>query len=338
MAAKNKVDTHQYIVVRKRRKNHTDHLPHGSWKIAYADFVTAMMAFFLLMWLVNITTEEDKKKISDYFNPYQAESASQDIDVIGGIIAISDGGMMAGENITDREIKDSQGDPESNDPEPIEELEPNQENLFIDLSTIELDREVYEELLYKSERLDQIQKDLEEVRDIKFQNPEDLDTLPIDEEMLEIWKNLSRSLKDLPDLNSLSENLIIEQIPEGLKIQIIDKDSFSMFELGSTELTTEARKLLEMVGGVLKDIDNPIAVSGHTDGRPFTSNRNYSNWELSSERANFARRELIKNGVSESQFARVEGRADTDHLIKENPLDARNRRISISVLRFFENK
>lgn len=336
MAGKKKADTSNYIVVRRRRKNHTDHLPHGSWKIAYADFVTAMMAFFLLMWLVNITTEEDKKRISDYFNPYSSESASQDIEVISGIIAISDGGKLSGENITDREIQDAQGDPETNNPEPIEEIKPNQENLFIDLSTIELDREVYEELLYKSQKLDELQNDLDNLKDFQFESPETLEPLPIDEEILEIWKNLSKSLKDLPELKNLSENLIIEQIPEGLKIQIVDKNDFSMFELGSSSLTMEARKLLETVGGVLKDIENPIAVSGHTDGRPFTSNRNYSNWELSSERANSARRELIKNGLTEKQFARVEGRADTDHLIEEDPLDPRNRRISILVLRYYD--
>ena len=336
MAGKKKSDNNHYIVVRRRRKSHTDHLPHGSWKIAYADFVTAMMAFFLLMWLVNITTEEDKKKISDFFNPYQAESASQDVEVSGSIIAISDGGKMSGENIHEREIQDSQGDPETNNPEPIEEIKPNQENLFIDLSTIELDREVYEELLYKSQKLDEIQNDVSDIKNIKFENPETMEPLPVNEEILEIWRNLSKTLKDLPELKNLSENLIIEEIPEGLKIQIVDKNDFSMFELGSSSLTKEARRLLETVGGVLKEIDNPIAVSGHTDGRPFTSNRNYSNWELSSERANSARRELINQGVSESQFARVEGRADTDHLIKDDPLDPRNRRISILVLRYYD--
>lgn len=329
MASRKKEEKSNVIVVRKRNKKDHTHLPHGSWKVAYADFVTAMMAFFLLMWLVSSTDPEQRAKLSDYFNPYQEEAQTQEVEVSANIIAISDGGRAAGENITERELKDSQGETEKITEQTIEP-ESDIGNLFVELATIELEREKYEDLLFKSEQYDKIKQE-----ETQTQNEKNQIITDMDEEIRKIWKDLSNSLKDLPEFKDLSNNLIIEQVAEGLKIQIVDEESFSMFKLGSSKLTEEARTLLGTIGNVLKDVDNTIAVSGHTDGRPFKSNRNYSNWELSSDRANDARLELQKNGVQGKQFARVEGRADKDHLFDDNPLDPRNRRISILVLKYY---
>jgi chemotaxis protein MotB len=331
MAGKKKEELKNIIVVRKRnKKNHTAHLPHGSWKVAYADFVTAMMAFFLLMWLVNSTNEDQRKQLSDYFNPYQAESQTQNVEVDAQIISISDGGKLAGEDISERELKDSQGESYST-AKVIQEPKEKEGNLFVELATIELDREYYEELMYKSEQY-------EKIKDNKSQEANNIksNSFEVEESIKEIWEKVSIALKDLPEFKKLSNNLLIEQVPEGLKIQIIDEESFSMFELGSSKLTKEARTLLKTVGNVLKNVDNMLAISGHTDGRPFLGNRNYTNWELSSDRANEARLELIKAGVPKGKFERIEGRADTDHLIEDDPLNPKNRRISILVLRYYE--
>lgn len=276
-------------LVHRKIKRHTEEESHGVWKIAYADFATAMMAFFLLMWLVNITDDEQKKTISELYNPYIKEDPETP-HVDRGVMSIFDGGMMGGTSLDER-------DPES-----------SRAVLEADLGGIHAD-------------------DLERWR-------EDLEIFEEETEALRrIRERIYRILESVPELKSLSENIRIEEAPDGLRIQILDRDGFSMFSLGSSRITPRAHVLLTAIGTILADTPNHIAVSGHTDGVPYKGQARYSNWELSADRANAARRELVEAGVGAGSIDRVEGLADTRHLIEEDPRDPRNRRISILLLR-----
>lgn len=341
MVAKKKADANNVIHVTRRRRKVHHKGAHGGWKIAYADFVTAMMAFFLLMWLVSATTEEQKQAMKDYFNPYSEDSQNAEVTVNTGIISIYDGGKASGDDIRAREEVNLENPDENiEEQDPTEKLaqdqnettnEGNNENLFDEIAEITLPREEYDLLI----EMANLGKELKPKADKLDEISNDIDVNKLDKNLLDIAEKISFLMENVPDLKSLSDNLIIEEVPEGLKIQLVDKDDFSMFSLGDTNLNKKAENLIDTVGIVLKDIPNKIAVSGHTDGIPLRKN-NYTNWELSSDRAHAARRALLKSGVSEDKIFRVEGKADTDHFIKSNPNDPRNRRISILILRYID--
>ena len=185
----------------------------------------------------------------------------------------------------------------------------------------------------KASLAEDLQAQLNELENSGYLDPEYLAPTPLDEDIMDVWEKVTRLLENKPELQGLSKNMVIEEVPEGLQIQIIEQDEFSMFKSGSSKLLPQAENLLMETGKILKNVKLPIAIVGHTDGRQFADTSKYSNWELSSDRANAARKILNKSGVDMSQFFRVEGKADTDLLIPENPYDERNRRISILVLR-----
>jgi len=285
------------LVRRKRRRHHDDEGAHGGWKVAYADFVTALMTFFLLMWLVKATDDEQRKAISEYFNPYQREAEATK-QTQGGVISIFDGGKMGGDDVQARDQENAQARGAVDDAPPPPVAEAARERP---------DPEAHR----------QWAKDREEE----------------ERRLAEVREGIGRMIEKMPELRGLSENLLIEETPEGLRIQIVDKDEFSMFQVGSSNVTPRARLLLQGIGRVAAGVPNRVSVSGHTDGLRYAGRSTYSNWELSADRANAARRVLAESGVEVGKFARVEGRADTDHLVKDNPNDQRNRRISILLLR-----
>jgi chemotaxis protein MotB len=144
---------------------------------------------------------------------------------------------------------------------------------------------------------------------------------------------LRQAIQDIPDLHDLAENLIIDRTPEGLRIQLVDQDKSAMFALGSSEMNEAGRKLMALVGRVVAKLPNKISVTGHTDATPFARQGSYSNWELSADRANASRRELMGNALPAERIAKVVGMADREPLLAQEPLSPRNRRISIVLLR-----
>jgi chemotaxis protein MotB len=145
--------------------------------------------------------------------------------------------------------------------------------------------------------------------------------------------DLRQALESVPDLSDFAKNLVIDQTPEGLRIQIIDQEGRSMFASGSAEMFPHTQRLLALVADAVKTLDNPVAIKGHTDSTPYASGKDYSNWELSTDRANSSRRALLAAGLPAARIASVVGRADQEHFVPEEPNSPRNRRISIVLLR-----
>jgi chemotaxis protein MotB len=255
------------VIIVKKRKSH-GHAHHGgSWKIAYADFMTAMMAFFLVMWLLSVSTPEERHQIAEYFKmPLKAAVSN------GNRFSLSDSAIPGGGD----DIQKVQGEVQKR----------RAENKRRDLQSLKRVRE----------RLDQL-------------------------------------IKNDPRLRELQPNLKLKLLDEGLRIQIIDSQQRPMFRSGSKVVEPYMRDILRVIAPVLNDIPNRISLSGHTDDTPFiTGERGYSNWELSADRANASRRELVTGGLARDKVLRVVGMADSMNLKEVSGEDPSNRRISILIL------
>jgi chemotaxis protein MotB len=284
MAGKQKTDEKRPIVIKKSKRSGEGHHG-GSWKVAYADFVTAMMAFFLLMWLLNSTSAEQREGIAEYFEPTPMEVSSNQSGaggVMGGLTVTSEGSMVS---------KASPMDPSTAPPTLPKSAE--------ELSKEQLEAEI-------KAREDKAFEDVKKEIEAKIQESE---------------------LKDF------AKNLKVDMTPEGLRIQIVDQDGESMFPSGSAAPFEKTTKLLSMVAQIIKTMPNQISIRGHTDGAQYSKGANYTNWELSAERANASRRVLLQSGIDPKKVSNVVGKADTENLNVKNPLDPQNRRISVVLLR-----
>lgn len=307
-------DTPVIIIRRKKKGGHGGHHG-GAWKVAYADFVTAMMAFFLLLWLLNVTTDVERKGIADYFAPASIAKSESGA-----------GGAMGGHTLTDTE-----GYVSSNSPPTVEET------MIATAGQGEKgDRDVKgkteggnkdgngagekkgAELRPDEAAINKAIAEREKAEQERFKAAEDA---------------LKQAIKNSPELKELADQLIIDHTPEGLRIQIIDKDNFSMFPSGGSVPYEKSRNLLRMVGQVIARLPNEISVSGHTDSKPFPLGARRDNWSLSTERANVSRQELVYAGFDPNKVARVVGMADRDPYDRQDPLSSKNRRISIVLLR-----
>jgi chemotaxis protein MotB len=153
------------------------------------------------------------------------------------------------------------------------------------------------------------------------------------QQFADVKKKIEQQIQQDPGLADLKNNIDIQQTPEGLLIQLLDKEKVSMFPTGSASMNERSRQLLSLVAHVVAPLDNKLSIAGHTDGTPYRGKADYSNWELSTDRANAARRALVNAGVDDRRVENVSGKADTDPKIKDNPLSPENRRISIVLLR-----
>ncbi len=280
----------QPIIVKKIKKG--GHGVHGgAWKIAYADFVTAMMAFFLLMWLLGSTSEGDKKGIADYFqSPLKVAMAGGSGS--GDSSHVIKGG---GEDLTRQNGQVKRGDIES-------------QRTTVNLMALRAEQRRAEVARLES-----------------------------------LMRRVREQLDASQALAPFSSQIRLEMTADGLRIQIVDADGRPMFESGSAVVQPYMRELLRVIGGVLAEVPNRITLEGHTDATIFAGDqRGYSNWELSSDRANASRRELLAGGLPGSRMLRVQGLADSRPLDGLAPSDAGNRRISIVVMnreaedRFFD--
>ncbi len=264
-------DKKQPIVIKKVVNSHGHH--GGAWKVAYADFVTAMMAFFLLMWLLGSTTPQQRSGVSQFFkNPSAIQGpggASTSMIKLGG----------TKDMVTGPKQEASIGG--SRQPTPAE-------------------------LAKQAEQLDR----------------QRLQTLEV---------KLKQAIDKSQALKPFKDQLLIDITPEGLRIQIVDKENRPMFDLGSAALKPYARAILQHIGSFLNQVPNRISITGHTDAHRFL-NTDLSNWDLSTQRANAARRALVAGGMHADKVARIVGLGDTVLFDKAHPFAAINRRISIIVL------
>jgi chemotaxis protein MotB len=147
-----------------------------------------------------------------------------------------------------------------------------------------------------------------------------------------VKQELQKTIENTPELKEFTKNLIIDETPEGLRIQIVDRDEKSMFPSGSSVMYDHTKKLLGQVAHIIQNVPNKVSLAGHTDATPYNT-RNYTNWELSSDRAHASRRVLLENGVNDMRFAAVVGKEAKEPFVKDDPFSAQNRRISITLLR-----
>ncbi|HYM34592.1 MAG TPA: flagellar motor protein MotB [Steroidobacteraceae bacterium] len=267
----------------------------GSWKVAFADFATAMMAFFLMMWLMGATTADQRGGISQYFknpsvvqgaSPLPSPSAAQGPGGASTSLIKFGGGM------------EIYADPPKDDGTETDE----------------------ERAKHKKEEAAAVA-----VRDVDVEGE-------AEKERLENLKfGVKAAIDEQPTLKPFSDQVLMDLTAEGLRIQIIDKESRSMFALGSPELEPFGATLLKQLASIIATVPNRISISGHTDSRPY-QRLNYSNWELSADRANAARRALIAGGLPEDKIGRVVGLSAFAPLDRDNLQNPMNRRISIIVL------
>ncbi len=267
------------IIKRVKKGGHSAH--GGAWKIAYADFVTAMMAFFLLMWLLGSTSEGDKKGLSDYFQS-PLKVAMQGGSGAGASASLVNGG---GNDLTQ-----SAGQTKRNDGDAKSKKMSGDQN-----------------------------KAARAKRDAQ--------------KLGELSAKISAIISNTPKLAEFSKQIQLGMTADGLQIQIVDDQKRPMFDSGSATVKPYMRDILLEIGAALADIDNKISLDGHTDQTPYGSGaRGYSNWELSADRANATRRELVASGMPDEKIARVMGLASSVLLDEDNPRSPTNRRISITVM------
>jgi len=271
----------QPIIVKKVKKGGHGHHG-GAWKIAYADFVTAMMAFFLLMWLLGSTTEGDKKGISDYFSSPLKLSLLASGSGAGDASHVVRGG---GQDLTRATGQVKRGD-------------------------IEARRDTVNLQALKAE---QVRAEIARLEDLK--------------------KKVEEKIEASPKLAPMASQLKLDMTRDGLRIQIADEHNRPMFASGSAIVQPYMRELLREIGIVLGTVPNRLTLEGHTDAQPFSGGeRGYSNWELSADRANASRRELVAGGLPDDRVLRVQGLASSLLFDAQEPNAASNRRISIIVM------
>jgi chemotaxis protein MotB len=275
-----KSDAPIIVVKRVKKGGHGHH--GGAWKIAYADFVTAMMAFFLLMWVLGSTTAGDLAGISSYFqNPMRVSMS---------------GGQGSGE--TTRIIKGG-GDNISKTAGVESKADADTEQRRVSDSSV---------------------TDVENARKDRTKNEA-------------VKSDIEKSIEADAELKNIKGQLFMDITSEGLRIQVVDEKGKPLFNSGGVVPSVAARRLLRVVGKSLNDNSGKIRIEGHTDAAKFSNGEaGYTNWELSSERANVARREMIAGGLAPSNVAQVIGFADTIPLNPADLSDPLNRRISITLL------
>jgi chemotaxis protein MotB len=273
------------IIIKKVRKGGAAGHHGGAWKVAYADFVTAMMAFFLLLWLINTTSPEQKKGIADYFAP---ASISETTSGAGGILHGTSLGQDGSKSAGSESI--------------IEQTAPQAPNTKDSGST---------------NTAGQINQSPAQQRD--------------DAALQNAAESLKQALQDMPELAELSKQILVDQTPEGLRIQLIDQEGRAMFKENSAQPNDRAQILLRAVAKVVGQLPNRITVAGHTSAT--TGEKSSSDWQLSSARADMSRQILQGAGIDADRIYQVSGKAASDPLYPDDPTLPGNRRITIVLLR-----
>lgn len=317
----------QPIIIR-RVEDAGDHAHHGgAWKVAYADFMTAMMAFFLLMWIVSNASKDQLNGLADYFTPAKVSmTAKGGVGALGGTTMGPKGVMNQSNGVSkpegmdsgkpSKDAKQAQPLPEATDaPKPA--AAPEKAPVVVpDKST---------PALKGSDSGSKDQKAGKVVTVTKTVDPHAGD----DARFKAVQQEITQAMNAAPDLKPLLKNVMFQKTPEGLQIQIVDQHGKAMFASGSAKVDGATLVLMQQLGKAIAGLPNKIRISGHTDAVPYADGANRDNWELSSERANAVRRVFLASGVAPDRVSRISGLADTDPLNAKDPLDPRNRRISV---------
>jgi chemotaxis protein MotB len=334
MPAKSKRRQDAASVTIVKREDQVAQASHGgAWKVAYADFITALMAFFLVLWLINATTEDQRKGLADYFSPTNllSHNSSGTGQPFGGHTAFDTGALVSDRGVvqitpgthpiltnadldqTDTSIhRQARHSPEDDSAGRAKVHPP---------PAVQIERPAPSPAP-KPERPSpnqpaKVQQEEQEQEQKKFQNAAEA---------------VRQALAQDESLGEFSKHLAIDLTPRGLRIQLLDTQSEPMFALGSAQPNKLARALLNKITPVLMKLPGPVAIDGYTDAAPYPGPA-MTNWDLSAQRANAARRMLVEAGLPERRLKEVTGHADQDLLLPADPLAAANRRIAITVLR-----
>jgi chemotaxis protein MotB len=295
------------IIVKKKKKGGHGHHG-GAWKVAYADFVTAMMAFFMVMWLVAAVSKEQRAAIFDYFkNPSMEPGKS----------AKPAPGQMGPGGASTSPINLHGG---------LDAMRP----------AVTKQRDIGGTAAPIVSRNDASQDGAAKIKSQEHtHNPEDLATAAKEAEHKQL-ESLMAELKEAVDksqaLEPFKDQLLLDITPEGVRIQIVDAQNRPMFDVGSAHLRDYTTAILRELAPYLDSVPNRISLTGHTDMRPYPSNNGYTNWELSADRANAARRALVAGGLPDQKISRVVGLSSSVLFNKAEPQSPINRRISIVVM------
>lgn len=323
------------IIIIKKGGGHGGHHG-GAWKVAYADFVTAMMAFFMVMWLVNSADVATRQSIASYFRRPGLFSEGS-----GTPLEIGDAGILndayapmkpEGDSGTGR--RDAYIKTGTPPPTPKVRVTPIKKDLATEqerpytlkeLREAMKNRQYIEQIADEAKRAEEAEKTMQIQRDYQRKRLND------------VAERIKQSFASAPDLAKLLGLVKVRIEGDGLHIDIMDTEKESMFQLGSAGILPEAREAFLRLGEALKPLKNDIEIVGHTDAKPFASRRGgYSNWELSADRANSARKLLLTAGVAPNRIVSVVGKADRELLNKEDPFAASNRRITLKLRFGFE--
>jgi len=287
-------DNEKPIIVKKKKSGGGGGHHGGAWKVAYADFTTAMMAFFMLLWLLNVSDKKTLEGLADYFTPTAASVSGETGSgkPLSGTVAADSGSQGGSDSVMQIQGPPSQAEARENE---------------------------------RSDSADEVGEARAGFEDQRKRRER--------EALAALQDRLRQAIQDSPELARHRDQILVEQTPEGVRIQITDKDGRSMFREGTARFYDYAQRLVRDLGGIVAGLSNRVALIGHTDADRVTEQPNVTNWELSAERANAARRVLSETGVSADRFAEVTGKADTEPLYPTAPDRAENRRIAILVMR-----
>jgi chemotaxis protein MotB len=290
------------VIVKRIKKSGHDAHHGGAWKVAYADFVTAMMAFFLLMWLINTTTPEQKRGIADYF---AAQSISQTSSGSGGVLGgkvLGQPGARSGGVVS---VYDKTSPPAPSDPTR------SKDNANKRGGSTDANGQSPESQAQSDEHLEQAMPSIQ------------------DGQFASAAESIRQAMQQMPDIAQLSRQVIMDQTPDGLRIQLVDQDGRPMFQPGTSDLMPYAKETLAAIAKIIDRLPNRISISGHTNGGSDSG----GNWELSASRANAARAAIAASGVDNDRIYEVAGKAGSEPLLPEDPDASANRRISIVLLK-----
>ncbi len=340
----------------------------GAWKVAYADFVTAMMAFFLLLWLLNATSEAQKQGIADYFDPVSISETTSGA-----------GGVMGGQNISQDGNRNDSGSPAimsriESDSQTSDQQE--SDSTMPATSSAQSPDGSQSQQSNGGSASSAIATPLPGTTNAQSNtqqgsgvtgtgtgqggsaNPRPVDALgqqtpppgapsaqadararaeaqgkAEEKRFAETAQALRQALQSSPELQAVASQVLVDEAPEGMRIQLVDGQNQPMFQSGSSRMSDQMVTLLTKIAGIIARLPNQISIAGHTDAAPYRTTTGYTNWELSADRANSSRRVLTEAGVRPNRIYQVSGKASSEPLNPDNPLDPANRRITITLLR-----